>query len=324
MINLTIANIEMACWIARLGSFTAAAERLHTTQPAVSARVRELEERLGKQLFVRKGRGVELTIEGREFVEKAEPLLRQIEDLAVSVSKSGAGGIIRIGVSSICLGLFAEVAVRLRRVMPHVVFDVLMDRASKLLDDIGARKLDVALVSGPIDEHRFARKSLGYDRMLWATSPGVIERYRSLALPAMFADVPLWCLTRDSFYWSNAINILLTHGIEVHRFNEINNTLAASRIVLRGGGIGLLSETMIRNEIEQNSLVAVPGLEPCDEVEFSVICQKDLAETAVISEIMSAAAELSRFRPIPAGELTQCAGSTSAAAPSANEPRSPA
>lgn len=312
MINLTIANIEMACWISRLGSFTAAAERLHTTQPAISARVRELEDRLGKQLFVRKGRGVELTIEGREFVEKAEPLLRQIEDLAVSISKSGAGGIIRIGISSICLGLFAEVAVRLRHVMPNVVFDVQIDRASKLLDDIGGRKLDVALVSGPIDPHRFARKSLGYDRMLWATSPIVLERYGSLGLEAMFAEVPLWCLTRDSFYWSNAINILLSHGIQVDRFNEINNTLAASRIVLRGGGIGLLSETMIRDELERKSLVAVPGLQPCDEVEFSVICQKDLAGSAVIAEIMSLAAQFSRFSPAPAARRSSISRSPSA------------
>lgn len=304
MINLSITSIEMVCWIARLGSFTAAAERLHTTQPAISARVRELEDRLGKQLFVRKGRGVELTIEGREFVERAEPLLRQIEDLAVSVSKSGAGGTIRIGISSICLDLFAEVAVRLRRVMPRVVFDVRMDRASKLFDDIGGRKLDVALVSGPVEAHRFASKRLGFDRMLWATSPGIAERYASVGLAAMFAEVPLWCLTRDSFYWSNAVAILLSHDIEVDRFNEINNTLAASRIVQCGGGIGLLSETMIRDELDRGTLVAIAGVAPCDEVEFSVICQKDLGGSAVISEIMVLAADLSQFRSTPSRGLS--------------------
>ena len=65
MRELTTTNLEVAVWIARLGSFTAAAERMHTTQPAVSARVKELEGTLGQKLFVRQGRGVELR--GREF-----------------------------------------------------------------------------------------------------------------------------------------------------------------------------------------------------------------------------------------------------------------
>ena len=57
MRKLTTTNLELAVWIARLGSFTAAAERMHTTQPAVSARVKELEDTLGHRLFVRQGRG---------------------------------------------------------------------------------------------------------------------------------------------------------------------------------------------------------------------------------------------------------------------------
>ena len=44
MRKLTTTNIQLAVWIARLGSFTAAADRMHTTQPAVSARVKELEQ----------------------------------------------------------------------------------------------------------------------------------------------------------------------------------------------------------------------------------------------------------------------------------------
>ena len=47
MARLNLVNAETLCWIARLGTFTAAAERLFTTQSAVSARMRELEQSLG-------------------------------------------------------------------------------------------------------------------------------------------------------------------------------------------------------------------------------------------------------------------------------------
>ena len=53
MRRLSLVNLETLCWIARLGTFTAAAQRLNTTQPAVSKRVRELEQALRVQLFRR-------------------------------------------------------------------------------------------------------------------------------------------------------------------------------------------------------------------------------------------------------------------------------
>ena len=75
MSRVTIVNLETLCWIARLGSFTAAAERLNTTQPAISKRVKDLEDGLGVSLFHRQGRRMELTIQGRDLVQRAQPLL---------------------------------------------------------------------------------------------------------------------------------------------------------------------------------------------------------------------------------------------------------
>ena len=97
MRKLNTTNLELAVWIAKLGSFTAAAERMNTTQPAVSARVKELEDSLGSRVFVRQGRGVELTPEGREFVSKAEEILKQIDALSVSFTKASSAGVVRMG-----------------------------------------------------------------------------------------------------------------------------------------------------------------------------------------------------------------------------------
>ena len=101
MKRISLTNFETLGWIARLGSFTAAAERLNTTQPAISGRVRELESSLGLKLFHRQGRRMELTIQGRELVERMRPLLNQIEDVVMSLENPEAtSGIIRIGVTA--------------------------------------------------------------------------------------------------------------------------------------------------------------------------------------------------------------------------------
>ena len=58
---MTLRQLEAFYWIARLGSFHAAARHLHVAQPSVSARVRELERHLGVPLFERSGRGLRPT-----------------------------------------------------------------------------------------------------------------------------------------------------------------------------------------------------------------------------------------------------------------------
>ncbi len=300
MRNLTTASLELATWIAKLGSFTAAAERLYTTQPAVSARVRELEEAVGQKLFLRQGRGVELTIEGREFVRSAGELLRQVEELSQSFSKASAAGVVRIGASSICLDLLGALSMRVSRTMPKVSYDVEVDRAGRLLDLLESRKLDVAIVSGPVDPHKFKAISLGFDRMLWVTSPPVLHERGGVDPARRLEGLQVWCVHRESFYWSDATRRLLEHGVELDRVNSINNTLGASRIVSSGAGIGLLSENLIRRELLAGTLVPIPGLLPCDAVEFSIVCMKDTGGR-ILSEVMQAAVATSPFQRTAAG-----------------------
>lgn len=62
--------------VMRAGSFMAAAERLHVTQTAVTARIRNLESQLGCRLFVRNRAGAQLTVNGEQFVSRASQLVR--------------------------------------------------------------------------------------------------------------------------------------------------------------------------------------------------------------------------------------------------------
>ncbi len=295
MRNLTTASLELATWIAKLGSFTAAAERLYTTQPAVSARVRELEEAVGQKLFLRQGRGVELTIEGREFVRSAAELLRQVEELSQSFSKASAAGVVRIGASSICLDMLGALAIRVSQTMPKVSYDVEIDRAGRLLDLLESRKLDVAIVSGPVDPNKFKARALGFDRMLWVASPRVLQERWGQDPSKRLAGLPVWCVHRESFYWSDATRRLLEHGVELDRVNAINNTLGASRIVSSGAGIGLLSENLIRRELLEGTLVPIPGLAPCEYVAFSIVCMKDTGGR-ILNEVIEAAVATSPFQ----------------------------
>ncbi|MGH6681209.1 MAG: LysR family transcriptional regulator, partial [Bradyrhizobium sp.] len=65
--------------VAEEGSFTLAAERLHTAQPSLSRQIRDLEQEVGAELLVRGARGVELTAPGHAFLDHARMAIAQAE-----------------------------------------------------------------------------------------------------------------------------------------------------------------------------------------------------------------------------------------------------
>ncbi len=81
---MDLRKLEIFVRVAQLNNFSRAAEDLHMAQPAVSIAVRKLEESLGTTLFDRSGRQVQLTAEGMILLEKAQGILRDMNDLANS------------------------------------------------------------------------------------------------------------------------------------------------------------------------------------------------------------------------------------------------
>lgn len=82
-------KLEIFACVARLGSFSAAAETLHMAQPAVSIAVRKLEESLGLTLFDRSARRAALTAEGRRLLNQTEDILGRVRDLEASAGALG-------------------------------------------------------------------------------------------------------------------------------------------------------------------------------------------------------------------------------------------
>src|SRR5215210_8890997 len=99
---VNVRGLETLLWVARLGGFGAAARHLHVTQPAITRRIRELEEELGTPLFHREKRQIVLTPSGRQCVQIAERIVADVAALHEAAGRStGVTGTIRIGVSEV-------------------------------------------------------------------------------------------------------------------------------------------------------------------------------------------------------------------------------
>jgi DNA-binding transcriptional LysR family regulator len=193
---VSLQQIRCFCATLELGSFTAAAETLRVSQPAVAEQIRKLELALGADLFVRAGRGVMPTEAGRAFAEHAARSLRAVEDAAGSVGELTA---LRTG--TVAVGIFGEpsawrvdelVAAFLHH-HPEVSVRLVGRNSSATADRVRSGELEAGLVLLPIDDDRLHVRPIVRDEVLYVTAhsdrirqPATIERLA--ATPLVFYD----------------------------------------------------------------------------------------------------------------------------------------
>lgn len=132
-----------------LGGFGKAAERLGRSQSAVSLQMRRLEERVGRPLFRREGRGLGLTDAGDVVLSYARRIL-ELNDQAVAAARGIAvGGSVRFGVPQDFGDTWLPgVLARFSRSHPSVLIEARVDRSNKLVERIAEDGLDLALMWG--------------------------------------------------------------------------------------------------------------------------------------------------------------------------------
>lgn len=148
-VDLDLAQTFMS--VCSAGSFARAAERLHVTQAAVSARVQALESELGRKLFVRNKAGARLTAAGHEFLPYAAQLVQVWERARQQVAlRPGREGVLSLGGEfSLWSALLLNWLVTLRRSRPAVALRTDVDSAERLLDRVQSGSLDIAILYTP-------------------------------------------------------------------------------------------------------------------------------------------------------------------------------
>lgn len=137
--------------IAHGGSFIAAAERLHITQTAVSARIRTLEELLGRRLFVRNKSGAKLTPAGERLVRHATTIVQVWERARqqVALPAGRKDGITVGGELSLWHPLLADWLIWMNRECPDIALRAEVDSPGSLLSRLQDGSLDVAVLYNP-------------------------------------------------------------------------------------------------------------------------------------------------------------------------------
>ncbi|GAB5445760.1 LysR family transcriptional regulator [Gymnodinialimonas sp.] len=166
---MTFEQIRTFLWVARLGGFRKASDRLNLSQPAVSTRISNLEDELQVSLFERGPGQLILTKHGQQLLAYAEQMLFVEEEIKNRVGNAAeTEGLFRIGASeTIAQAWLPEFLLAFSAAYPRVNVDLTVDISGALRDALVERRLDLVFLMGPISEFSVKNVALPQFDLHW-------------------------------------------------------------------------------------------------------------------------------------------------------------
>lgn len=169
---MTLDQIKTFLLIVRYGSVRAAAEQMHITQPALSARLATLEESLSTSLFERRANGLVLTKAGADLVPHAQQMVDLTGRIRSEITpQDQLTGLLRIGAAeTIAQAWLPDLVSAIQARYPAITIEVSVDISLNLRDQLLDRSVDLALLMGPISEYSIENVDLPSFELDWFAS----------------------------------------------------------------------------------------------------------------------------------------------------------
>lgn len=248
-------SLETFVWVAHLGGFRAAAEKLNTTQPAVSQRIAQLEAEFGLKLFDREPRGAALTSKGNELLPYAERMLQLHADLLQAArEKKAMRGVVRLGVAETIVHTWlSRLIERMHAVYPGLTLEIEVDITPALRERLLAHQLDIALMLGPISEPRMKNVALSSYPLAWVASPALDLGAEPVAL-ATLARWPIITYPRNTRPFMAVREMMTRSDFPPLRMYGNSSLSTIVRMTLDGIGVSAIPPAVIRRELAEKRL----------------------------------------------------------------------
>jgi DNA-binding transcriptional LysR family regulator len=273
---VNIRFLETVLWLARLRTIKATADQLCITHTAISNRIAALEQDLGVKLFKKSGLGFEPTLAGAKFIDEAAGIVEAYHRLRrVMLDPSKLKGSLRIGLATtLAPTLFPHLANILRDEYPGVALSVTVDLADRLLHEMRAQRLDLILVSEWSQDQKFESVPLCSYAMGIVGSPSLsIDCSKPVGLEqlASYAFIGYPPGTKSQARVENYFSgVNLVGGL--HASNGVNGNVY---LALAGMGITAVPIVLVKNELEQGSLLLLPTVKPYVSVHYAAVFAQD-------------------------------------------------
>jgi DNA-binding transcriptional LysR family regulator len=291
---MNIQQLETFYWIAQLGTFSAAADRLCTSQAAVSARIRELESELELTLFDRIGRQVQLTLKGRELLVHATKVIVDAAQLRLAAGRPEmVQGVLKMGVGEVVawrslVALYNAVKQR----YPGLGVEFQVDLNTNLLRMLSRGEIDVAVIGGPVEAADIQCRPIGAMEVAWVGTPALLTGRK--AHPKDLGSLPIISLGQGARLHRQMHSWFAQGGVVPEAVSYCNSVTTMLQAVRAGIFICMAPKDLVAQDIEAGTLTALPGEPALPPLTFFVATRLESVDPA-LDDIARMVADVTRL-----------------------------
>jgi len=272
-------QLETFLEVARLSSFSRAAEKRFRTQPAISAQIRGLEEEVGAKLLDRSGGKVSLTAAGKAFQKYAEEALQARKNIIAALAemeREPRGEIVVGANEGTCLHILPQVFADFKKLYPGVAVNIDRLESARILEAVIDNSVDFGVVSLPVNDTRLTVVTIHRDELVVIVPPGhPLAKMKSVTV-ADASKYPL--LLPEGGRTRDALDQLFhDRKLKLNISMDLNSSELLKRFVAADVGIGFVPRSNVKDEVRAGALLALPLADASIRRDLALVFRKDKA-----------------------------------------------
>lgn len=242
--------------LADAGSMSRASTLLSVAQPAISRQLRSLEEEVGLSLFTRTGRGVELTDAGRVLLERAAPIIENVNDLVEEVRglQGVVSGKVRVGLPPTESQFFAApLVLRINKKYPNVSLQIIEAFSGDVNEWLATGRIDLALFYKTSRSSQVICEGLVDEGLCLVSSRPFKDSDRELSVEELSGFKLILPSTRHGLR-ALIERVAMQFNVTLDINFEVDSFLAIKDLVRESVGLTVLPYMSVKHEVELKEL----------------------------------------------------------------------
>jgi DNA-binding transcriptional LysR family regulator len=247
--------------LARLGSFTRAAQELFLTQSAISHAIKALEEQAGCRLFERAGRSVALTQSGEQFLRHVDKILGEMKSARRGLDELSrwGHGRLRVGASTTaCQYILPTVLREFKQSFPKCVITIDPGDHARQMELLLNNRIDLALMLEPEGKKELTFVPLFADEMRFLLAPAHPWARAGRVQRDTFEEQTLILYNHTSYTFRLVKDHFRNENLPLNNILELGSMDAIKELVKIGLGVGILAPWVANAELASGALVSLP------------------------------------------------------------------
>jgi DNA-binding transcriptional LysR family regulator len=234
---MELSDLRVFTQVVQSGGVSAAAIKLNRVPSNVTARIKKLEERLGKSLFIRDKNRLRISPTGEQLLPYAKKLLSLAQETLDAVAQKEPNGELRLGsMEAVAATRLVEPVMQYHKTYPQVSLEIKTSPTGDLIGKVIAGELDLALVADPQPDSRLGVKAVFNENLVIVTC----KEHRAVRTPEDLADNTTILGFSASCAYRNRLTQWIKQSANVTSVIEINSYHTLLSCVAAGMGVGLV------------------------------------------------------------------------------------